>query len=156
MENYLEILIFIAGFTVIAVASNQIAKLFLKIKLPMITGLLITGIIAGPFILDLVPLEAMGKLDFVGDLSLAFIAFAAGAELYLKELRGRFKSIIWNTVGQLVGTFMLGGVGVFLLADFIPFMQTMSVQGRIAVSILAATIFIASSPSSAIARTTRC
>jgi len=151
MENYLELLIFIAGFTVIAVASNQIAKLFLKIRLPLITGLLIMGIIAGPFILDLIPLEAMGKLDFVGDLSLAFIAFAAGAELYLKELRGRFKSIIWNTVGQLVGTFMLGGVGVFLLADFIPFMQTMSVQGRIAVSILAATIFIASSPSSAIA-----
>ncbi|MFH1319113.1 MAG: cation:proton antiporter [Bacteroidota bacterium] len=151
MENYLEILFFLAGFIIIAVASNQIAKLFLKVRLPLITGFLIMGILAGPFVLDLIPLEAMGNLNFVNDFSLAFIAFAAAAELYLRELRSRYKSIIWMTFGQLVVTFTLGSLAVFYLADYIPFMLTMSMGSKISVSILAGTIFVARSPASAIA-----
>ena len=84
MRDYLEILIYLAGFIVIAIASNQIAKLFQKVRLPLITGLLIVAIIAGPFMLNLVSLEAIENLGFVNDFSLAFIAFAAAAQLYLR------------------------------------------------------------------------
>jgi len=142
--------IFLA-FLVILVAANQIAKLFLKVKLPMITGMLITGILTGPFILQLVPLEATTKLTFVSEMSLAFIAFAAGAELYLKEMRGRLKSIAWMTFGQLVITFVIGVVGVYMLAEYVPFMSGLTEEGQLAVSILVGTIFVARSPSSAIA-----
>jgi len=151
MSEYLEILIYLAGFIVVAIASNQIAKLFQKVRLPLITGLLITGIIAGPFILDLLSLEAMENLNFVNEFSLAFIAFAAAAQLYLRELRSRFKSIAWMTFGQLVVTSILGSLAVFYMVDYIPFMQSLPIEGRIAVSILAGTIFVARSPSSAIA-----
>lgn len=142
--------IFLA-FLVILVAANQISKLFLKVKLPMITGMLITGIVTGPFILQLVPLEATAELNFVGEISLAFIAFAAGAELYLKEMQGRLKSIAWMTFGQLVITFVVGVVGVYFLASSIPFMADFSTQSQLAIAILMATIFVARSPSSAIA-----
>ena len=98
MENYLQILIYLAGFIIIAVASNQISRLFIWVKLPLVTGLLVMGIIAGPFVLDLIPQEALADLDFVNDFALAFIAFIVGAELYLKELRSRFRSIIAMTV----------------------------------------------------------
>ncbi|MEA3446093.1 MAG: cation:proton antiporter, partial [Bacteroidota bacterium] len=146
-----DIIFFVAAFVIIAVASNQIAKLFQKIKLPHITGLLIIGIIAGPFVLQLVEGAAIEKLSFVNETALAFIAFAAGSELYLLELRSRFKSIKWMTFGQLVVTFVLSSVAVFLLAPYIPFIAGMSVNGKIAVAILTATIFVARSPSSAIA-----
>ncbi|MFT6717020.1 MAG: Kef-type K+ transport system membrane component KefB, partial [Saprospiraceae bacterium] len=151
MEEFKTIATFIAAFGIIAIAANQISKVFEKVKLPLITGFLLTGIIAGPFILKMIPSEGTLKLNFINELSLAFIAFAAGSELYLKEIRGQFKSIIWNTVGQLVFTFTIGAFGVYYLAEYIPFMQEMSEGGKIAVSILAGTIFIASSPSSAIA-----
>jgi Trk K+ transport system NAD-binding subunit/Kef-type K+ transport system membrane component KefB len=151
MEEFKTIITFIAAFGIIAIAANQISKVFEKVKLPLITGFLLTGIIAGPFILKMIPSEGTMKLNFINELSLAFIAFAAGSELYLKEIRSQFKSIIWNTVGQLVFTFTIGAFGVYYLADYIPFMKEMTVGGKIAVSILAGTIFIASSPSSAIA-----
>ncbi|MFC2116395.1 cation:proton antiporter [Bacteroidota bacterium] len=151
MENYLQILIYLAGFVIIAVASNQISRLFLRAKLPFVTGLLVIGIIAGPYVLDLIPQEAIADLDFVIDFALAFIAFTVGAELYLRELRSRFKSITGMTIGQLSITFILGSLAVFLIAEYIPFMNELNTESRIAVSLLAGTIFIARSPASIIA-----
>ncbi|PCH95260.1 MAG: potassium transporter TrkA [Bacteroidetes bacterium] len=151
MLEYKEILIFLAGFIVIAIASNQIAKVLTKTHLPLITGLLLTGIVAGPFALKLIPDTAPEKLFFVNEFALAFIAFAAAAELYLKELRSRFRSITWMTVGQLAVTFLCSSAAIYYLADRIPFMQGMATDIKISVAILAGTIFVARSPASAIA-----
>jgi NhaP-type Na+/H+ or K+/H+ antiporter len=95
--------------------------------------------------------DAIPHLTFINDLSLAFIAFAAGTELYMKQIRSRIKSIIWNTIGQLVITFSLSAVTIYLLADNIQFMKDMTTSSKVAVSLLMATIFVARSPSSAIA-----
>ena len=138
-------------FVVFALASSQISKVFEKIKLPLITGFILTGILTGPFALKMIPLESTVKLNFINELSLAFIAFAAGAELYLREIRGQLKSIAWNTTSQVVFTFLAGSFGVYYLADSIPFMNGMEHMEKVAVSILSATIFVASSPSSKIA-----
>ena len=151
MQNYLTILFFFIGFIWVVIASNKISQLFLKIKLPLITGFLLSGVIVGPFLLNLIPQEAIDNLNFVNDFSLAFIAFAAGAELYLKELRGSLKSIAWNTFGQFVITFIIGFISIFFLSQNISFMQDMTTTSKIAVSLIIATIFIARSPSSAIA-----
>lgn len=149
--QYKEGLIYLTGFVWILFASDYFAKYLQRIKLPLITGFLVTGILCGPQVLGLIEAEALPKLNFINDLSLAFIAFAAGAELYLKEIRSRINSILWNTFGQLVVTFVLSSLAVYFLADFIPFMQDMDSKAKIAVAILIATIFVARSPSSAIA-----
>lgn len=146
-----EFLILILGFIVITVASNRISRVFKKVKLPFITGFLFTGILCGPYFLGMVPEVSRIRLNFINEMALSFIAFAAGSELYLRELRSRINSIKWNTIGQLTSTFLIGGVAVFLLADFIPFMQNMNVASRIAVSLLSGVIFVARSPASAIA-----
>ncbi len=151
LDHYKELIIYIIGFIWILFASDYFAKNLQRVKLPLITGFIITGIVCGPQVLGLIKEEAVPNLGFINDLSLAFIAFAAGAELYLKEIRSRFKSIIWNTFGQLVVTFSLSSVAIFYLRDHIPFMKEMNVNGQIAVAILMATIFVARSPSSAIA-----
>ena len=108
MENYLKILFYFAGFIIIAVASNQISRLFIKARLPIIMGIIVMGIVAGPYVLDLIPREAITDLEFVNDFALAFIAFTVGAELYLRELRSRFKSIIGMTVALLIITTHFG------------------------------------------------
>ncbi len=151
MNDYLELLIFLAGFIVVSIAANQIAKYFTKLKLPLITGLLITGIIAGPFVLGLIPSDAPDKLFFVNDFALAFIAFAAAAELYLKELRGRMRSITWMSFGQLVLAFSFGSIAIIYLSDKIPFMAALSMPVKIAIAMLGGSIFVARSPASAIA-----
>ena len=91
------------------------------------------------------------RLNFINEMALAFIAFAAGSELYLRELRSRFNSIKWNTIGQLTSTFVIGGLVVFFITDYIPFMKEMNLESRLSISALFGVIFIARSPASAIA-----
>ena len=97
------------------------------------------------------PEESLGSLRVVDEISLAVIAFAAGSELYLKELRSRFKSIAWVTIGLVVWPFLFGTVAVVVLTDLIPFARDLSTANRVAIGMLAGAILVARSPSSAIA-----
>ena len=142
---------FLVGFLIVAIAANQIAKVFQQIKFPLITGLIITGIIAGSSVLNFITPLALKKLNFLNEIALAIIAFSAGSELYLNELRSRIKSIKWMTIGQLVITFFMSTIVIYFFADSIPFMAEMPATHKVAVAVLFATIFVARSPSSAIA-----
>ncbi len=151
MDATKDLFIYVLGFVWILFATDYFSKLFQKIKLPLISGFIVTGVIVGPDILNLIPERAIDKLLFINFISLAYIAFAAGSELYLKDLRSSLRSIAWNTFGQLVVTFLLSSVAIYLLAANIPFMASLSTNTKVAASILMATIFVARSPSSAIA-----
>ena len=129
-------IIYIIGFLIVAIAANQIAKIFQKIKFPLITGFIITGIIAGSSFLNFITPNAVKNLNFLNEIALSIIAFSAGAELYLDDLRSRLKSIKWMTIGQLVITFVLSSVVIYFIADKIPFMAEMNTASKIAVSIL--------------------
>ena len=142
---------FLVGFLIVAIASNEIAKVFQRIKFPLITGLIITGIIAGSSVLNFISPKALTELNFLNEIALSIIAFSAGSELYLNELRSRINSIKWMTIGQLVITFVMSATVIYFVADQIPFMAEMPSTHKIAVSVLFATIFVARSPSSAIA-----
>ena len=115
MPIYLQTIILAAGFAVVAIAGNQIAKYLVRYKFPVITGLLITGIISGPYVLNLIPMGATDHLNFINNVALAFIAYAASAELYLQEMRSRLDSIKWMTASQLLVTFIFSSIAVFLL-----------------------------------------
>ncbi len=141
----------VATFGMLALSAQQIGRFFARFRLPLISGYLLAGILIGPFVLCLLEGDALEHLAFIDDLSLAFIAFAAGSELFLKELRSRLKSIAWHTASLTIVVYSLGTVAVFLLADTIPFMHDMPPTGRLAAAILVASILVARSPSSAIA-----
>lgn len=147
----MELLFFIAGFIVIALAARQIGDILKNTGLPLISGFLFTGIITGPYVLDLISAEAVRSLRFVDEVALGVIAFAAGSELYIKELRHRLKTIAWITTGLVVSTFSITSIVFFMLSGFMPFTADMPLPARIGVSLLAGAIFVARSPSSAIA-----
>ena len=151
IQYYIYLIPALASFAIIALASSLIAKLFNRYKLPLVTGYLVTGIITGPYILSLISTELIEKIRFIDEISLGFIAFAAGSELYLKELRSRLKNIGIISLSLVSIVPIIGTVGVLLLADYIPFMQNLDLASRTAVAILAGTILVARSPSSAIA-----
>lgn len=151
MLQFKELIFIIIAFIWVAIGSNYVAKLFQRIKLPLITGFLLSGILIGPFGINLIKYEFIERLSFINYTSLAFIAFAAGSELYFKEIRNSLKSIVWNTFGQLFIIFILVSLSVYYLEGFIPFMKNMPTVTRLSVAILSGTIFIARSPSSTIA-----
>lgn len=146
-----QVLLLLAAFGVIAVASDRIGRFFTRIGLPLITGFLCTGLIAGPYVLDLISAEAVRQLRFVDEIALAFIAYAAGSELYLRELRSRLRSVAWVSTGLVISTFILVAVATYYLAAQVSYLRQLPAEVRVAVALMAGAVLVARSPSSAIA-----
>ena len=141
----------VMAFGLVSLASDRIGGFFRHYRLPLVTGFLFTGVLAGPYAIGLISRETVQGLHFVDQVSLAVIAFAAGNELYIEDLRGRLRNIAWLTAGLVVCTFLLSVTAVYLMAAHIPFMADLPATGRLAVALLAGAILVARSPSSAIA-----
>jgi Trk K+ transport system NAD-binding subunit/Kef-type K+ transport system membrane component KefB len=147
----MELLTYTAIFFFIALAAKKIGEWFSRVGLPYITGYLLTGIIAGPFVLGLLPGEATSTLRYIDELALGIIAFVAGSELYLVEIRSRLRSIGWISGGLLFFGLLIGGVAIYFLTEAIPFTRGMDTASRLAVAILGGVILLALSPASTIA-----
>lgn len=139
------------GFLILCLASSQMGQGFAKIRLPTITGYLFLGILVGPNVLSFISIAHVENLAFVDEVALGFIAFCAGSELFWKDIRPQIRSIITITAGILISTFLLCSYAFYLLSDQISFMNNFNPSSKIAVAILAGSILIARSPSSAIA-----
>lgn len=70
------------------------AKLVSKVKLPHVTGYLLAGVLIGPSILNLVPIEASSKLNILSEIALGFIAYSIGSEINFQDLKKIGKSVI--------------------------------------------------------------
>lgn len=149
--DLLQLILYLGAFAIVAIAAGNIAGAFRKIRMPLITGFLVMGLVAGPEVLGMVEKEGLDRLAFLNDIALAFIAFAVGSELYLNEMRSRMRSIISMTITQMLVTFTMVSIAVFLLIDNLGFASEMKLAAKLAISMLAGTIAIARSPASAIA-----
>lgn len=146
-----ELLLLTFSFLIVALAAKKIGQWFSAVGLPYITGYLLAGAVAGPFILELLPKTAAADLRWIDEVSLGVIAFVAGSELYIKEVKSRVGSI-----SRILGMVMLialplGMVSLYVLTNFISFTAEMPVTERLAVAILGGTILLALSPPSTIA-----
>lgn len=151
MEQLQNIIPYLAAFFLIALASARVGEFFSKFKLPKITGYLFTGVIVGGFVLNFLPETAVHDLHFIDEIALGFIALAAGNELFLPDLKGKYKSIALTTLFIVLTTFAFVSVTVYMLSDYIPFAKGMPTAVLVSIAILAGAISIARSPSSAIA-----
>lgn len=147
----MDVIIPIAVFGFIALSSREIGNRFKKARLPLITGYLIAGIVAGQFVLGLLSHEMVSKLLWIDEVSLAFIAFAAGSELNINDLKSKVRSLTWLTVGISFFTFVIGTLVFFWMSGTIPIVSSFGNFERVAVSMMMSSILIARSPSSAIA-----
>lgn len=138
-------------FVVLALAAKEIGKCSLWIGLPLISGFLLTGVLAGPYGLGMLEANAIPHLRFIDQIALAFIVFAAGSELELTHVRNSLRTILAILLGLTFVVLSMGTVAYLLLADYIPFMRDMSSGGVLSVALIGATIMVARSPSSALA-----
>jgi Kef-type K+ transport system membrane component KefB len=103
-------------------AAKLMAELFHKVKLPIVLGELLAGIIVGPFALGALPLingEPLVVLDEtvrqVGEIAAVVILFIAGLEITPREfLRGGVAAFTVGSLGVIVPFF----VGYYAFAAF--------------------------------------
>lgn len=139
------------AFAVVCLASYLIGEGFKRVRLPTITGYLFAGALVGSFGLEFLPSAAAESLRFVDELSLAVIAFVAGSELYLKEIRPRLRQILFSTGGILAVTFVLVSVAVYVLTAYLSFTAGWEPAARLATAVLGGAVLLALSPPSTIA-----
>ena len=85
------------------------------LRLPNVTAYIITGILLGPYVFDLIPMSVVEGMDFLSDIALALIAFTTG-EFF------RFSVLKKSGIGIFIITLLeatLASAIVFVLTYFV-------------------------------------
>ncbi len=121
-----------------------------RLRLPKITGYILTGLLFGPYLLEFISKETLVDLNFINHMALALIAFYAGGELQLSRLRAYRKSFSILIAFQLFIAVGVAGV-LYLIRSSLPVFQNLSDLQILAFSILLGVVSVARSPSTVIA-----
>ena len=114
----------IIGVGILLFAAKLMAELFLRLKLPIVLGELLAGMIVGPFALGAFfvvdgkqLLQINDEIRILGEMGAIVILFMAGLEMTPKEfLRGGKASFTVGTLGVVVPFF--AGLAVFQMFGF--------------------------------------
>ncbi len=145
---------FSLGFLLLA--SYVSAQLLKSVNLPLISGYIFTGIIAGPYLTGFLSDVMVDRLSLVNDFALSFIALTAGGTLQIGFLRERFRAIIVDIILQAVIIFVIVLVFVIVISRHTTWIPDLSQGQIIALAALLGVISVARSPSSAIAIISEC
>jgi Kef-type K+ transport system membrane component KefB len=114
----------IIGVGILLFAAKLMAELFLRLKLPIVLGELIAGMIVGPFALGGLQiidgkqlLQINDEIKILGEMGAIVILFMAGLEMTPKEfLKGGKAAFVVGTLGVVIPFFI--GLAVFQLFGF--------------------------------------
>jgi Kef-type K+ transport system membrane component KefB len=145
---------FSLGFILLAA---YIAGQTLRIAgLPLISGYIFVGILAGPYISGFLTHDMVVRLRLADDLALSFIALTAGGTLQLQFLRKRGKAIAVNILMLTLVVFALVFFSFFFIVGRLNLMPNLTYSQTIVMASLLGVIAVARSPSSAIAIINEC
>eukprot|EP01064_Diplonema_japonicum_P034893 TRINITY_DN7376_c0_g1_i1.p1 TRINITY_DN7376_c0_g1~~TRINITY_DN7376_c0_g1_i1.p1 ORF type:complete len:465 (+),score=89.86 TRINITY_DN7376_c0_g1_i1:1037-2431(+) len=139
---------------VLCCCAYNVGRLFVHIlKVPAITGYILTGIICGPHNMALIGSdpERLGDLKRIEQGCLSIIGLAAGCELIMKELKSQGKAITFTVLSILPCVAGVLGVVTTNLVPTTEIFQKFSANEVKAICLMMSTILLARSPASAIA-----
>ena len=89
------------------------------LKLPRVTGYIIAGILLSPSLSGILSQRVVEEnFSIVTDIALAIIAYSIGGSLKLSDLKLLGKSILWITISQALGAFILTFILIFTLSPY--------------------------------------
>ncbi len=86
-----------------------------RVGLPNVTAYILVGVLIGPSVGHLVPIEVVESLDSLTSIALGVVAYLIGGSLRLDTLKGMGRTVAWVTLFQSVGAWILVTI-VFSLA----------------------------------------
>lgn len=138
----------VSGLGFLLLAGTLTSELIEVLRVPHLTGYLVTGMVAGPHVLHLISHESVKRLEPVNTLTLALIALAGGCELRVDALREGLKSLAVATVVQCtLGLLVVGSVFMVAAPSMIPFAKDMPTAALFGVALLWGVLAISRSPS---------
>lgn len=96
--------------------SFMMTRLTKKLRLPNVTAYIVTGILIGPYVLDLIPKQVTTGMDFLADIALAFIAFSTGEFFRFQTLKKNgMKVVVITVLESLMASFLILIVSYWVL-----------------------------------------
>ena len=106
-------IILILGFLM-----TRLTKLF---KLPSVIAYLLVGILIGPSIINLIPMDFISRSSFISDVALVFVAFTVGEFFKFNVIKKSLgKSIVITIIESIITFIIVFGV-CFLIFKEVPF-----------------------------------
>jgi Kef-type K+ transport system membrane component KefB len=94
------------NFALIIVTAAVLGAVARKTKQPTVIAYIFTGLLLGPFFLDIIA-ETEGT-QLLGELGLSFLLFLIGLEIKLDEIREIFREVTFIALGQMSVSALLG------------------------------------------------
>jgi Kef-type K+ transport system membrane component KefB len=145
---------FSLGF--ILLAAYITAQILRIAGLPLISGYIFVGILAGPYMTGFLTHDMVARFRLVDDLALSFIALTAGGTLQLQFLRKRGKAIAINILLLTLVVFVVIFFSFFFMVRCFNLMPNLTDPQIMVLACLLGVIAVARSPSSAIAIINEC
>ena len=97
----------IISIALMLAAGFLMTRITKKLRLPNVTAYIVGGILAGPYVLNLIPQTIVEGTSFLPDIALAFIAFSTGEFFRLSALKKNGGKVITITVLESCGAAIL-------------------------------------------------
>lgn len=133
MNIYISLAIALA----FALASSKLMKF---LKLPNVTGYLIAGLIAGPYVTGILNAETISSLGMIPDTALGFIAFSIGAEFRLSYLKKVGSAPLVIAIMESLGAVLIVDAALIIAGYDVPF--SLSLGAIAAATAPAATLMV--------------
>ncbi len=134
------------AFGFLILGAYSVGELATTVRLPKIVGYLVAGLVVGPAALNFVSTPVMAQLAPVSQLAIALIAFLAGAELQIAEVRERGTLLLKMMTAELVVSFIGIVVTLVSLHGFLPVLRGAPMAEVLGFSILFASVAVVHSP----------
>ncbi len=132
------------GFLILGAYS--VGELVKPFGIPKIVGYLVAGTVFGPAALGYVSTPVLAELNPVSNLAVALIAFLAGAELQMSEIKERGAAILKMVSVELVLSFVAVTAVMVVLRSQLPFMALAPLPEAMAFAMLFAAVAVVHSP----------
>lgn len=137
------------GFLLIAAPLG--ADILSRWQLPRLTGYIAIGFIFGPAWLGFVRADEVHTLEFISDAAVALIAFSAGSELIVGELRAQARRLARLAVGGIGLPFVVVTGVILALSPWFPLARHQPIGNVVAIAVVLGTCAAAFSPAATIA-----
>ncbi len=141
----------LAALGFVLLAAYTLGEIAGKFKLPKITGYIVTGLLFGPYVINLFSVGVVEDIKLINSLAVALIALTAGAEMKLDSLKAVARSLGWITLVK--GSLILIAVTatVFAARPLIPFLAGASAPLVLSVGMIFGVLAVGTSPAATIA-----
>jgi Kef-type K+ transport system membrane component KefB len=135
------------AFGYLLLAAFFTARIVSRVGLPKVTGYLLVGVLAGPYVLGLVSKEMAGSLAVINGVATCVLGLTAGGELDLQRVKPLLGTLRAVTTLSVMAAMVVLAVVVFVLHPLLPMFANVTTTQSLAICAIVGVALSAQSPS---------